>query len=94
VPIVHAERAGSVADDVRLAGEDDDGAGAAGERSGEGGALRDGQGGGGVDAALGDGLAVDGLDFALVALDDGEVARGEERLDGVAADGGCAGAGM
>lgn len=92
MPVVYAERAGCVADNVRLAGEDDDGAGAAGEGAGESGALRNGQGRGGVDAALGDGGAVDGLDFALVAFDDGEVAGGEERLDGVAADGGCAGA--
>lgn len=91
--VVYPESARSVADNVRLAGEDDDGAGAAGEGPGESGALRDGERRGGVNAALGDGRAVDGLDFALVAFDDGEVAGGEERLDGVAADGGCAGAG-
>lgn len=91
--VVNAERARPVADNVRLAGENDDGTGAAGEGPGKGGTLRDGQGGGGVDAALGDGSAVDGLDFALVAFDDGEVAGGEEGLDGVATNGGCAGAG-
>lgn len=53
--IVNTQSTRSVADDVRLAGEDDDGAGAAGEGSGESGALRNGQGRGRVDAALGDG---------------------------------------
>ena len=35
--------------------------------------------------------AVDGADLALVALDDVEVAVGEDGLDGGAAEGGCAG---
>lgn len=91
MPIVHAQRPHAIADNVRCAGQHDDGAGAAGDGFGEGGALGDGQGRGGVDAALGDGGAVDGLDFALVALDDGEFAGGEECFDGVAADGGCSG---
>lgn len=53
--------------------------------------VGEGEGAGGVNAALGGGGAEDGEDFALVALDDGEVAVGEECLDGLSAEGGCAG---
>lgn len=86
MPIVNTQGPHAVADNVRLAGQENDGASAVGQRLGQGGTLGDGQGRGRVDAALGDGGAVDGLDFTFVALDDGEVARGEERFDSIAAD--------
>jgi hypothetical protein len=51
-------------------------------------ALLNVESGRGVDALLGDGCAVEGLDLAFVAFDDGEFAGGEDSLDGLAADGG------
>lgn len=91
--IVHAQGLLPVAQQVRRAGEEGDSAGAgAGDGGDEGGLLGEGEGGRGVYAALlrGGGAGY-GLEFAFVAFDDGEVAGGEERLYGLAADGGCAG---
>lgn len=93
MPVVDAQRARAVADDVGGARHDDDAAVGARQGADEPGALAHVERGRGVDALLGDGRAVEGLDLALVALDDGEVAGREERLDGLAADGRCTGSG-
>lgn len=52
MPVVNAQGPNPVADEVSFAGEHDDGAGGAGDGLREGCALREGEGGGGVDAAL------------------------------------------
>lgn len=91
VPVVDAEGVRAVAQDVGDARNEDDAAVRAGEGADELGPLLEGEGGGGVDALLGDGGAVQGLDLAFVAFDDGELARGEEGFDGCSADGGGSG---
>lgn len=89
--VVDAQGAVAVAEDVGDAGEQDDTALAAGDGAREAELLREGERRGRVDAALGDGGAEDGLDLALVALDDVEVTAGEEGLDGLPAEGRCSG---
>lgn len=95
VAVVDADGARApVAEDVGDARHEDDVVLAARDGAHEAGLLGEREGRRRVDAALGDGGAGDGLDLAFVALDDGEVARGEEGFDGVATDGGCAGSGI
>lgn len=95
VAVVDADGArAAVAEDVGDARHEDDVALAAGDGAHEAGLLGEREGRRGVDAALGDGGAGDGLDLAFIALDDGEVTRGEKGFDGVATDGGCAGSGI
>jgi hypothetical protein len=100
MPIVHPQNSPAVAEDVGCAGHEHDAPLTEGEGLDERGFLGEGEGGGGVDAALlwgggggvGAGECVESLDFAFVAFDDGEVASGEELYDGVATDGCGAGA--
>ncbi|KAL3964628.1 hypothetical protein ACCO45_001632 [Purpureocillium lilacinum] len=95
VAVVDAHDAAAVTDDVGGARDEGDAAVPPGHVADEAGALREGELGGGVDAALSDGggAAEHGEHLGGVALDDGVAARGEESLDGRAADGGGASSG-